>query len=119
MKNVIGVLIGCIVMGLGLGLLLSVIVPVDAHAWEKGGNPDRFPSIGVELAKGQVAGIPKAGINGAQTNGGTVGFLGDFKFPVTQSLTLHTSFQTDGINNNLAYTDGYRLAVGLRVYLKD
>jgi len=100
-----------------IGVLL--LLPLSVQAREYKENPDRYPSIGFEVAKGQVPGIPKAGVNGEQTNGGTVGFLGDFRLPVSDALTLHTSIQSDGINNNLAFTEGYRLAVGLRVYIRD
>jgi hypothetical protein len=99
--------------------VILLVASTPSFAWVKNDNPDRYPSIGVELAKGQVAGTPRKGVDGDVTNGGTVGFLGDFRFPATQNLTLHASLQTDGINNNLAYTEGYRLAVGLRVYIKD
>jgi hypothetical protein len=102
-----------------LVIVMVLVVAAPSWAWEKSSNPDRYPSIGIELAKGQVAGIPRKGVDGDVSNGGTVGFLGDFRFPATQSLTLHASLQSDGINNNLAYTEGYRLALGLRVYIKD
>lgn len=100
-------------------LLLLILLTSPALAWEKRLNPDRFPSIGLELGKGQEPGIPRAGINGNQTNAGTFDFIGDFKFPVTDAFTMHASFQNIGINNNLSYTEGYRIAVGARIYLQD
>ncbi len=79
-------------------------------------NPDRVPSLGIDLIKGQVAGLPRAGVNGAQTDGGTVGFRADLRYPITQSITIHTMGENIGVNNNKDFTEGYQLEVGMRVY---
>lgn len=102
-------------MKCAMAVLALLLLAPQVYAWEKRENPDRYPSLGVELAKGQEAGIRRDGT----TNGGTVGFKADFRAPVTGSLTLHVSGESIGINNNLEYTSGYRLAVGMRVYIKD
>ncbi len=89
---------------------------VSAHAWEKGKNPDRVPSIGVDLWKGQLAGMDR---QQGQTNGGTVGFMADYRMPISNVVTIHAGGETESVNNNLKYTDGYRLTVGMRVYIQD
>lgn len=90
-----------------------------AGAWSTKDNPDRYPSLGFDLIKGQQAGIPKAGVNGVQTNGGLVGAKVDYRLPVTSAFTFHAGAESVGINNNLGYTDGYRLEIGGRVYFRD
>lgn len=116
MKQGIVVLIGCVVLGVGVGVALSVIAPIPVHAYETSRNPDRVPSFGLDLWKGQVAGMDR---QEALSNGGTVGGHFDFRAPVTNALTLHAFAESEGINNNLRYTDGYKIGVGLRVFLQD
>lgn len=116
MKKVIGILIGSIVIGLGFGLLLSVIAPAHAHAYDTSKNPDKVPSFGLDLWKGQVAGIDR---KLDETNGGTVGGHFDFRQPVTNGLTVHAFAESEGMNNNLRYTDGYKIGLGLRVFLQN
>lgn len=82
-------------------------------------NPDRYPSLGLDIIKAQAVGILRAGVNGTQTNGGLTGFRADYRYPCTQSITLHTAGEALGINNNKDFTEGYRVELGLRVYFKD
>lgn len=86
-----------------------------ARAWDRQNNPDRFPSFGLDLWKGQVAGMDRATMQG---NAGTVGGLFDYRHPVTNALTLHAFAESEGINNNLRYSDAYRIGVGLRVFVQ-
>jgi hypothetical protein len=96
--------------------LLLLLVAAPLHAFDVNKNPDRVPSFGLDLWKGQVAGLDR---QTAETNGGTVGGLFDYRQPVTNALTVHAFAQSEGINNNLRYTDGYKIGVGLRVFLQD
>ncbi len=99
-------------------LIAALLLATAAQAQEIPDNPDRFQSIYVELFKAQQAGIPRAGVNDAQTNGGLVGFGGRYKVPVSSALTIHTFAETSGINNNKQFTDGYKIGAGLQVYIK-
>jgi hypothetical protein len=98
--------------------LLLLLCSTVAQAFEFPSNPDRFQSIYVELFKAQQAGIAKAGVDGAQTNGGLVGFGGRYKVPVSGAVTIHSFAETAGINNNHQFTDGYKLGVGFQLYMK-
>lgn len=99
---------------IGLSLLC-----VPAFAWNTDRNPDRVPSLGVDLIKGQQAGIARGGANGFQTDGGLVGARVDYRLPMTNALTFHFAGESLGINNNMGYTDGYRLEVGGRFFFQD
>jgi hypothetical protein len=90
-----------------------------AGAWDTRLNPDRYPSLGVDLIKGQQAGIARGGANGFQTNGGLVGARADYRLPVSNAFTFHAAAESVGINNNMGYTDGYRLEFGGRIYFRD
>jgi len=95
------------------GIFSVVCLTMPAVARDVSENPDRIPSIGVDLWKGQVAGIERSG----DTNGGTVGISADYRRPVSNAITLHAFGETEGINNNLKYTSGYKVGVGLRVFI--
>lgn len=99
-----------------LSALLLLIVAGTAHAYDTSKNPDRVPSFGLDLWKGQVAGLDR---QTAETNGGTVGGHFDFRQPISNALTVHAFAESEGINNNLRYSDGYKVGVGLRVFLQD
>lgn len=86
-----------------------------ASAYDRRDNPDRVPSFGLDLWKGQVAGMDRATTQG---NAGTVGGLFDYRHPISNALTLHAFAESEGINNNMAYTSGYRIGVGLRVFMQ-
>lgn len=96
-----------------MGLLLFVTMP--SSAFDTSRNPDQVPSIGLDLWKGQVAGLDRETV---ETNGGTVGANADFRLPVTNALSLHFFGESEGINNNLKYTDGYRMGLGMRVFIQ-
>lgn len=100
-------------------IVLALLAAAAAHAWEIERNPDRYPSIGLDLYKGQLAGLPRAGVAGAQTTGGTVGGILDLRLPVTGSLTWHAFASSEGAANNKDFTDGYRVGMGFRVYMHD
>ena len=100
-----------------LALLIGLLcVSGPAMAFDRSMNPDRVPSFGLDLWKGQVAGLDRKLV---ETNGGTVGGLFDYRHPVSNSLTLRAFAESEGVNNNLRYTDGYRVGIGLRVFLQD
>lgn len=101
------------VIAIAIALLACAHVP--ARALDTYGNPDKVPSFGLDIWKGQVAGVDK---QGSGTNGGTVGGLLDFRAPVTSTLSIHVFGETQSMNNNLRYTEGYRLGVGMRVFIQ-
>ena len=100
---------------IGLTSVIFCVVVGNAFAWERPGNPDRYISFGLEVFKGQEAGILKA----AETNGGTAGGKLDMRLPVNGNITLNFFGENTGINNNKDFTEGYKLGLGLRVYVKD
>jgi hypothetical protein len=87
-----------------------------SHGFDTGKNPDRVPSFGLDLYKGQLTGIDR---KLAETNGGTVGGAFDFRLPVSNALTVRAFAETEGVNNNLRYSDGYKIGVGMRIFLQD
>lgn len=101
------------VIAIAIALLGCAYVP--ARALDTYGNPDKVPSFGIDIWKGQAAGVDK---EKSGTNGGTVGGLLDFRAPVTSALSLHVFGESETINNNLRYTEGYRIGVGLRVFIQ-
>jgi len=85
-----------------------------AHAWDTRENPDRMPSIGWGIHGGQQPGL-------ASDNKGYTQFGMDFRFPVSNMLTLTADYaQTtlssvpEGIN-----TDSRQFGLSVRVYLAD
>lgn len=96
--------------------LLIGLLSTYAGAFDTRYNPDQMPSVGVDFIKTQQGGMPRAGVNGTNTNGQGVGFQADYRLPVTNNFTFHAAAQTVTINNNLDYTDSYQLEIGGRVY---
>lgn len=118
-QTVVNRTLGTIQLARRIAATLVVILALGgatAHAFETRENPDKVPSFGLDLWKGQLAGIDR---ELATTNGGTVGGLFDYRHPVTNALTLHAFVESEGVNNNLRYSDGYRVGFGMRVYLQD
>lgn len=97
-------------------MFLIVLMSGSAGAFDTRSNPDQFSSVGVDLIKMQQGGIPRAGVNGNSTDAQGVGFRADYRLPVTNAFTFHVAAETISIDNNLAYTDAYRIEVGGRVY---
>lgn len=94
--------------------LLALLMIAPAQAFDKSLNPDRVPSIGLDLWKGQIAGMDR---QTSETNGGTVGGHADFRLPVSNALSVHFFGESEGVNNNMRYTEGYKIGVGMRVFL--
>jgi hypothetical protein len=97
-------------------IALLAVLASNAGASGFNHNPDRYPSLGLDMIKGQVPGMLRAGHGDAQTNGGLVGARIDGRLPILESLTLHASAEALGINNNWHYTEGYRFELGARFY---
>lgn len=99
-------------------LIIALVVGVAgvAGAYEKPGNPDRYMSFGIDIFKGQEAGMVRAD---GGTNGGTTGGKLDIRLPISSNLTLSAFGENTGINNNKDFTEGYKIGIGLRVYVKD
>lgn len=90
-----------------------------AGAWEFPKNPDRFPSFGLETSAGKLAGIPKATPTGApHTDGGFVQGKVDLRLPVSSYITVNLLGESTGINNNLEFSEGHRVGLGVRVYIQ-
>lgn len=87
-----------------------------AHAYDTSKNPDQVPSFGMDLWKGQTAGLDRTTV---ETNGGLVGGLLDFRAPISNAFSIHAFAEGTGINNNLRYTDGYKIGAGVRIFLQD
>jgi hypothetical protein len=81
-------------------------------------NPEEFPSIQLDAVKTQIAGMPKDGVGEYRTDGKTLGAKMDLRIPLSKSITWHGMAEAEGINNNLRYTDGYRLETGFRFYFR-
>lgn len=120
---------------------LILIAPTIAGAWEVPGNPDRFPSVGLNIGNGELSGpryesdLPGTSLNRNQ-GGHEKNFFhslgADVRVPIHQSVTLsfsydaldsdnHYSRQSNGqsiyeTSNNLS---GYRYGIGLRLYLNN
>lgn len=100
---------------IALAVTFLVLVGNPARAYDTDKNPDKVPSFGLDLWKGQVIGMDR---QTSETNGGTVGGVADFRLPVSNALTVHFFGESEGVNNNLKYTDGYKIGLGMRVFLQ-
>ena len=89
-----------------------------AQAFDRSQNPDRFMSVGVDVSSGKLPGILTDQVAGAPyTDGGFVKGLLDIRVPISNALTVHAFGSTTGVNNNLQFSDGNEVGIGLRVYL--
>jgi len=114
--------------------LLMLLTPL-IHAWECPRNPDRFPSLGLNISTAKLTGdknyVNNPGLPNPQPfkDSGHQDFdsVGaDVRLPVTDGLTFSVSY--DQISANGDYTrdqnifkqsdnfDGYRVGVGVRMY---
>lgn len=101
---------------IGLVLILAVL---PAHAFDRSNNPDKFTSIGLDVSSGKLAGIQKDTAAGApHTDGGFVKGLLDVRVPITNALSMHAFGSSTGVNNNLQFSEGTEIGVGLRVFLQ-
>ena len=81
-------------------------------------NPDQWMSIGMDVSGGHLAGMMKdVAPDTPHTDGGFIKGLLDVRIPMTNTVTLHAFGSSTGINNNLQFSEGHELGVGLRVYL--
>lgn len=110
-------------------IVSSLVIP--GYAFDTKLNPDRYPSIGLDLSQGKLPGILKdtqatgslfasvAGTQAPHTDGGFVKGALDIRLPLTNILTIHAFGSATGMNNNLQYSEGSEVGIGLRVYLHD
>lgn len=97
-------------------VMLALLAAGEAFGFDTHSNPDVMASMGLDLIKMQQGGMPRGGVNGTTTDGQGVGFRADYRLPVTNSFTFHAAAETVSIDNNLQYTDAYRIEIGGRVY---
>lgn len=98
---------------------LVLLSPAISFAFDKSQNPDRYTSVGLDVSTGKLAGMVKDTAAGApHTDGGFVKGLLDVRMPISNALTLHAFGSSTGINNNLQFSDGTEIGVGLRVFLQ-
>lgn len=102
-----------------------------AFGWEVPQNPDRYMSIGLDLSAGKQAGLYKSdqitlrsatqqlAATVPHSNASFVKGALDFRFPLTSALTLHAFGSSTGINNNLEFSNGHEIGLGVRVFIKD
>jgi len=99
--------------------LVSTLAGV-AGAWSTKENPDRYPSVGLDVSSGKLAGILKETPAGAaHTDGGFVKGLLDARVPISNVVTLHAFGSSTGVNNNLQFSEGHEVGLGMRVYFRD
>ena len=96
--------------------ILVLFAARQALAFDTRYNPDVMASVGFDLIKMQQGAMPRAGVNGTTTDGQGVGAKLDYRLPVTNAFTFHAAAETVTFDNNLEYTDGYRIELGGRVY---
>lgn len=99
-----------------IGVVVAMFLAAPALAFDRSMNPDRYPSIGLDVSGGKLAGIPKAAV--PHTDGGFTRGLLDVRVPISNALTVHAFGSATGINNNLDYTEGSEVGLGLRIYIK-
>jgi hypothetical protein len=89
------------------------------HAFDRSLNPDRYASVGLDISTGKLAGIQKdVAADAPHTDGGFVKGLLDLRVPISNALTVHAFGSSTGVNNNLQFSEGTEVGVGLRVYLQ-
>jgi hypothetical protein len=90
-----------------------------AQAFDRSLNPDRYMSIGLDVSGGKLPGMLKTVPAGdPSTDGGFVRGLLDVRIPVSNALTIHAFGSSTGVNNNLQFSEGNEVGVGLRVYIQ-
>lgn len=109
-----------IVRGIGAGIVLLMLA-LPARAYDTKDNPDRYLSVGLDVSSGHLAGIlkdtSKLPADSPQTDGGFVKGALDVRVPISNAVTFHAFGSSTGINNNLQYSEGSEVGVGLRVYI--
>lgn len=102
-------------------LIVASLLALTANAWafEVTHNPDRYPSVGLDVSSGHLAGIDTVATGGPHTDGGFVKGLVDLRLPISNAVTLHAFGSSTGINNNLQFSNGDEMGLGLRVYFHD
>lgn len=99
--------------------LLVTIMTRQSFAWEFRSNPDRYPSFGLEASEGKLAGIQKDTPSGApHTDGGFIDGKLDIRLPISDYITVNAFGESTGINNNLQFSEGNRIGIGVRVYVQ-
>jgi len=100
-------------------IIFAVAIASPLHAFDRSLNPDRFTSIGLDVSSGKLAGMPKEVTAGTpHTDGGFVKGLLDIRLPISNALTIHAFGSNTGVNNNLQFSEGNEVGVGLRVYIQ-
>jgi hypothetical protein len=116
--------------------IAAFLIAASASAWERPLNPDRFPSIGLNVDNFHTSGeftsvsspnLPLTLVERGPAQDSYTGLGVDVRFPATDSVTLgagYTHIDGDSVhsrNNNIYresvnYT-GYRLTFSARLYL--
>lgn len=100
-------------------LLLLLAVAQPCVAFDHYGNPDHYPSIGLDVSSGKLPGMLTTLAPGQPaTNGGFVKGLLDLRYPLTDVVTVHAFGSSTGVNNNLQFSGGNEVGIGLRIYLR-
>lgn len=100
-------------------VIFMLLLSTSGYAWEFEKNPDRYPSFGIEAASGHLAGTLKDTQPGApHTDGGYVQGKLDIRLPISSMITVNFFGEQTGINNNLQFSDGSRVGIGVRVYVQ-
>jgi hypothetical protein len=103
-----------------IAVVVLGILAVPAQAFDKTQNPDRYTSVGLDVSRGNLPGLLKDTEPGApHTDGGFVKGALDVRYPLSNAVTLHAFGSSTGVNNNLQFSEGTEIGVGLRVYLHD
>lgn len=96
-----------------------LLVSSSVFALDRSLNPDKYPSIGLDVSGGKLAGILKDVPAGAPaTDGGFVKGLLDLRMPISNAVTLHGFASSTGLNNNKQFSEGSEVGFGLRVYIQ-
>jgi hypothetical protein len=104
---------------IGVLIALQMLSTGSLFAFDKSLNPDKFPSIGLDVSSGKLAGIQKDTVAGApHTDGGFVKGLLDVRVPITNALTVHAFGSSTGVNNNLQFSEGSEVGIGLRIFIQ-
>lgn len=104
-----------------IGILIAVqMLSVGSlFAFDRTQNPDRYASVGLDVSTGKLAGIQKDVAAGApHTDGGFVKGLLDIRVPISNAVTVHAFGSSTGVNNNMQFSEGTEVGLGLRVYLQ-
>lgn len=116
-----------LIIGGAMALMLST-----AQAREMKGNPDRFPSVGLNYSVANLDGLNEENIAGVLILGNTEltqrSVSLDLRLPVTDGMTVNTGITSmvsetsstyDSLNSRGDQTlDGYAFNVGVRFYFR-